>query len=310
MTFLKPTLFLIILVMLSGCGTNGYNNDTNNTDRNSGNSQSAKYDIYFCSYIGIGSNDSRAGIYGLNRGMSEPIKIIDLSGKIIDSCAVAKNGNIYWGDRREKAIFKSNLRGGNVRKIVSGLDIPYRGLVIDEKRQRLYWSNWLQKNKPQSGEIGYSDLNGNNKKTISLDLKSGGYLAIDYTYDKLYVSDLFGDKIIKIDMNSNDIERIISTDRPNQLAIDSIHGQLFWYDKEAKKLMSKDLSENNADKIFDASQGIHNITEMAYDKKTNSLLLIIAKNFEQNLYRYNLNNKHKTFITNVPLEITGLVIVK
>ena len=308
MKTLKYFIFILALLNINNCGSGGFSGD----DTGSGNAANLPmYDIYFCSYIGGANNDSRAGIYGLNRNStSKATKIIDLAGKIIDSCTVDEKGNLYWGDRSQGAIFKSDSHGNNIRKIVSGLDIPYRGLIVDEKRQRLYWTNWLGHNNPQSGEVSYSDLDGLNKKTIINGLKSGGYLTIDYMHDKLYVSDLFGDSIIKMDMNGSSAKIDIPTDRPDQLVIDSLHSQVLWYDKKAKKMMYKGLSANSADKVLDASQVFNGITEMAYDKKTNSLLFIISENFEQNLYRYNLDNKSKAFITKVPLEVTGLVIAK
>ena len=196
---------------------------------------SPRYDLYVCSSIGTsGPNGQtyRSGIYGTFYGREEQFEeIVNLDGvdSLIDSCAVDDHGNLYWTDRGKHGIFKADPNGANPRQIVFNLDIPF-GLAIDETHQRLYWTNWLQQDHPQTGQIGYTDLDGNNPVVIIDSLRSGGDLLIDQTRKKLYISDLFGGKILQTDLDGSDLTTLVTANRPEQLALDTEEGILYWAD--------------------------------------------------------------------------------
>mgnify|MGYP000415510374 CR=1 FL=1 len=134
------------------------------------------YDIYWMSSIGSNAG-YESGIYGANlNGLDDATKIIDLSTRI-NPCTVDEEGNIYWCDVTNHGIYKADPDGSNIRKIISGLEHPI-GIAIDNKRQRVYWANWLTKEK--KGVVGHSSLFENGRNTVISDkLRSGGHLFYD-----------------------------------------------------------------------------------------------------------------------------------
>lgn len=219
----------------------------NNKMKNSVNKVGARkqtkpgYDIYWMSSIG-GNKGYESGIYGTNiNELDVATKIIDLSTRI-NPCTVDEEGNIYWCDVTNHGIYKADPDGSNIRKIISGLDHPM-GIAIDNKRKKIYWANWLKDKK--KGVIGHSSLYGNGSNTIISDeLRSGGHLFYDYQYNKLYVSDLFGEKVLSIDLRTNKVIELASAKQASDIVVDYENQKVIW----------ADLSNDNISSVsFDGS---------------------------------------------------------
>lgn len=267
MNSIKYMIFVILILNLSGCGGNQEDKEV------------AQYDMYWSSSIGhSGANGTytESAIYGARRGsFDQATKIIDFNTSI-ESCAVDKEGNIYWGDRDHKAIFKADRNGGNIREIVSNLDIPV-GLAIDDTRKRIYWSNWLQANSPQSGEIGYANLDGSNQNIIvNTGLASGGYISLDLNNSNLYISDLFGSKIVKTGLEGGALQVVTTANYPVQFDIDYKHGRLIWADVGADSILSVNLDGTNVHEIITFNDAFANPWGLSIDQ-TNDTLYFVSK---------------------------------
>lgn len=186
------------------------------------------YDIYWTSSIGDNLGRYTGGIYGVKRdAMDISTKIINLTTRINPS-TVDEAGNIYWCDVTNKGIYKADPDGSNIRKIISDLRHP-RGIAIDNNNRRIYWANWLE----DRGEIGFADLSGEEVNIIVSDkhiLRSGGHLFYDGIYNKLYVSDLSGHQVMRIDLKTNDITRLTYANQPTGIVVDYKNRRVVWAD--------------------------------------------------------------------------------
>jgi hypothetical protein len=265
MSIIKHIIYAILALNISGCGGDQEEKEV------------AQYDIYWSSSVehtGINGTYTDSGIYGARRGtFDQATKIIDLNTSIL-SCAVDEKGNIYWGDRDHKAIFKADKNGGNIRAIVTGLDIPM-GLAVDNTNKKLYWSNWLQSNAPQSGEIGYADLDGSNQSIIvTTGLSSGGFILLDSQNSKLYIADLFGSKIVKTSLNGHAFQVVATTSQPGQLDIDYKNGRLIWTDLITDNILSANFNGTDMQEIIAFNDPFANPEALSIDQTNNTLYFV------------------------------------
>jgi hypothetical protein len=265
---IKKLILIAIAIVFIGC--NESNDEGILTEE-----EKIPYDIYWCSSISISSIDGstkyESGIYGVKNESLETIHTILSFDTFIDSCTVDDDGNIYWGDRTKKAIFKADRKGSNVKEIISNLDIPL-GLAIDNKNKRIYWSNWLQSNDPQSGEIGYANLDGTEQNIIIDEgLSSGGSILVDFNTDKLYVSDIFGKKIVKTGLEGGTLDTIVTSDSPHQFDIDYENSKLIWTDVADDAIYSINLDSTDKTTLISFDDIFANPSSLSIDQKNNKL---------------------------------------
>ncbi|WP_024953897.1 hypothetical protein [Sulfurospirillum arcachonense] len=200
-----------------------------------------KYDIYSV----VQTSNDKNGIFGINiEDLNTRTEILSFSANL-STCKVDKNGNIYWGDRTNKAIYKANANGTNIRKIITVPSGP-SGLAIDNEGERIFWSQWIPKKK--YGEIGYADLSGNNKRILVSDkniMKSGGGMFYDYLYNKLYVSDSSGHKIVMIDIKTKNATRLSYAAQPAKIVVDYKNRKVIWSDAASDNISSIDFNGSN-----------------------------------------------------------------
>jgi len=208
------------------------------------------HDIYWTS--SIGSNISYKGfIYGGNKtDISNSQRILDI-GRSLGGVVSDEYGNIYWSDIDEKAILKSDVYGANVEVIVDNLTHPL-GLAIDNKRKRIYWSDWMNTKRPQKGYVGYSDFDGQNRRTIiGQRLISGGQICIDSKFDKLYIADMFGKSIFSSDMEGLNLKLIAYSKQPSGIAVDYKNKRIVWSDSSSDAIYSAELDGSIKKKLID-----------------------------------------------------------
>jgi hypothetical protein len=238
---------------------------------------SVLYDVYYCSSVSVGSmNDKQtyqSGFYGAQKGNLKHFnKILDLSGYAIDDCDVDSRGNMYWTDRLQKSIFKADATGKRIEKIVSGFDIPI-GLAVDEKHQRVYWVNWLQKSSRKSGVIGYTDISSK-KSTIVFQnrVRSGGHLTI--SDGKLYISDLFGGKILKMDLKDPVLHTVATAKQPSQVTIAKKYEDLIWGDISMDSILAVGLNGYDRRVIMSFKNKFSNPNALIFDSRLDKLLFV------------------------------------
>jgi len=197
-----------------------------------------------------------------------------------------------------------------VEQIVSGLDVPF-GIAIDEANGRIYWSNWIQSNRSQSGEVGYSDLDGNNKKTIIRGLASGGSLTL--VHNKLYVSDVFGGKIMESSLEGANLKKVADANQPAQMAFDAHNNRLIWGDIADDKISSVNLNTLQTTDLIVFDDAFANPRAVAVDKTSNRLLFIkpvensgLGSNPSWQLHSADLNGNAIRMYRNLPVSLHGV----
>ena len=84
-----------------------------------------------------------------------------------------KRGSIFWTDRVEKSIKRSNMDGTNIKVIYNSIEHCY-GLAVDWNSLQLYWTDYT------NDTIWVSDFEGRNKRiVISSDLNPPTGIAVD-----------------------------------------------------------------------------------------------------------------------------------
>lgn len=232
------------------------------------------YDVYWAYSLG-GDNGNIGGIYGANiDSLDIPTKVININTSI-ESIATDKNGNIYWADSLRDGIYKADKNGNNIQEIVSDLSHPM-GIAIDSKRNRIYWADSQQDIK--KGFIGYSNLDGKDKKLIVTDkLKSGGGLYYDEQHDKLYISDLFGGKIMRLDLINNDLSILAYAGQPDGLTVDYKNRRIVWADIEDDCIASVGFDGSDKRVLVQFESGFANPSAVTINKANNRIIYAMSK---------------------------------
>jgi len=185
------------------------------------------------------------GIYGCYEdGFQNPVELVSFS-QDVRSMAVDGEGNLYWADITTGQIIKSDSNGKNVRVIIGRLSHPM-GIAIDRKRKLLFWSDRQQNQGGFSGGIGRSDLDGNNVKYIALNgLVSGGKLKVDENEAKLYIPDILGKKIVRINEDGQNMIGLVFAIKPEGFDIDTTRRKLYWTDDLNSGIYESDYDGSN-----------------------------------------------------------------
>lgn len=290
----KQGLPLILVVFLSGCGGSYHLDDSENSTVFPHYSENSALlpELYWNTSESALDTD---GIYSADLDdISSFKKVVEFSDST-DVCISDSQGNLYWSDREKNGIMKSDPDGKNVRQIIFGLDIPI-GLAIDESRGRIYWNNWKQSASPQSGEIGYASLEGDSTNIIITEgLASGGHLLFDPNSDTLYISDVFGGKIVKTDIDGNNSITITTAGQPEQLAIDYQNRRLIWADIELDEILSVGLDGLNKQVLIDFNDQFANPRALVIDQNNSKILFVITNNdfYSSNLDGTNMTKFHE-----------------
>lgn len=271
------TVFILILI----CSMYSYGDDIRKLmpkEKKNFQARSLLYDVYYCSSVGVGSMSGKqtykSGFYGAHRNrLNHFEKILDLSGYAIDDCDVDKRGNMYWTDRIHQAIFKSDATGKKIEKIASGFDIPF-GLAVDEVHQRIYWVNWLQKSSRKSGVIGYTDIS-TKKSTIVFQnrLRSGGHLTISDA--KLYISDLFGGKILKMNIQDPILRNVAKCKQPSQVTVAKKYEDIVWGDISMDSILAVGSNGYGRRVITSFKNIFSNPKAVVFDNQSDKLLFVV-----------------------------------
>jgi sugar lactone lactonase YvrE len=221
-----------------------------------------KYDIYS---IVQTSNDTN-GIFGINKeDLNKRTEILSF-GTSLSSCRVDKNRNIYWSDYKNGAIYKADPDGINIRKIIGISNGHPQGIAIDNKGKKIFWSQWLRDKK--HGEIWSADLSGNNKKRILSNkriMESGGRIFYDYIYDKLYVSDQSGRRVISIDLKTNDVMKLAYSPQPGDIVIDYKNRKVIWSDTINDNISSINFDGSNKKTLIQFESKFSNPDSLTID---------------------------------------------
>ncbi|MBF6330308.1 hypothetical protein [Nocardia transvalensis] len=127
-----------------------------------------------------------------------------------------------------------SLDGSRVRTVADGLDEYPDGIVVDQRRGHIYWTNMgtPDPGQPEGGEItnfGRSgslervDFDGRNRRTI---VPRGGFttgkqLTADFAEGKLYWCDREGMQVLRCDLDGSHLEPLVVVATGDEAARDS-----------------------------------------------------------------------------------------
>ncbi len=156
-----------------------------------------------------------------------------LTGLLILCCALGHfhragaQQHIYWAeanhDSLESRILRTNFDGTAIDTLATEDGVVVRGLAIDERAGKLYWSYYKQR---CASGIRQANLDGSGIIDLEIaDLGCISRLVIDTQTEKLYFFDRAGTR--RTNLDGTDLEDLVP-EAGFDLAIDTTHGKLYW----------------------------------------------------------------------------------
>lgn len=164
-----------------------------------------------------------------------------------------KNKKLYWTDADNSGLYRSNLNGTGVEKIVTGASNP-SDLILDIEKGFLFWSDWGTR------KVMRANLNGGQQKILAQNLSTPIGLALDKIGGYLYFGEVNTPRIKKVPIDSGKVDTVLVRptvfDRVEGLWIDNSKGHLYWTDDGSGILYRAGLNGSNVTKLIDKSAGL------------------------------------------------------
>lgn len=206
--------------------------------------------------------------------------------------SVARAEKIYWADRDDSRIQRSNLDGTNVETVLSaGLIFP-RGLALDVVAGKLYFTDEGTK------KIQRANLDGTSVEDI-LGATTGEPwgVAIDFAGGKLYWADAGTRKISRCNLDGTNVEHIFeaTVDETHGMAIDAAAEKMYWTDRLQKNVRRANLDGTSLETLV---TGLGNPRGIALDVAGGKMYW--ADNSNQRIQRANLDGTSVETIVPTP----------
>jgi hypothetical protein len=239
-----------------------------------------------------GAQRYKGTIFGCGeQGFNNPVEIISLDHDV-RSIAVDETRNIYWTDITTGEILKADPNGRNARAIVKGLVYP-TALTIDNKNKKLYWNDWQNKSKPQKGYVGRSNLNGTGAEIfLSNGLQSGGTIKVDEREGKIYIVDLFGKKIVRVNLDGTNMVTIVYAGQPAGLDIDYDRRRIYWTDLSKDGIYASDYDGKNQQRIYTNGDTFSNPEALVYDRIRQKIFFAQNINYQDNIFSMDVSGNN------------------
>ena len=175
----------------------------------------------------------RSDLDGQNRQTIVPVEITiaSMGGSIASMAIDEVDDKIYYADRANIQILRSDLDGGNPESVItSGLSGP-SSVVLDSRRRKLYWMDWFK--------IYRSNLDGTD---IELLVQSWEMyrLALDEKAGKIYWLSFLPKNppaLAQANLDGSEVKQIIVWDNGDlHNIIPKIHPRAFAIDADAQKI--------------------------------------------------------------------------
>jgi len=241
---------------------------------------------------------------------------------------------MYWCDKSEGKIFKSNLNGETVETVLEGLTAP-NDLTIDFTTLTLYWSDvsenaiyrssidgndqmflkenafnavqlelsldkqtlfWLQNQQINTNSgVRSINVNGTNFQEINNELSST--FTLDTKEEKIYWVDFFGD-LHQVSFDGSDDETLFEVDA-SQIYFNDNTRELYWTQKEQIILKRANVDSSNIQNI--AYNDVYNPSGLVVDTITDHIYYINSSDGFDNvpggaIMRTTLNGKNTEVI--------------
>jgi len=109
----------------------------------------------------------------------------------------------------------------------------------------MYWGNWPRVTTGSSGSIERAWMDGNNRTSfVSTDVKWPISLTLDFFTRRLYWSDVFNDRIERIDLDGSKRE-VIKKSTPYPYGIAIYNDLLFWTETDSMQVLVKSYNLGN-----------------------------------------------------------------
>lgn len=103
----------------------------------------------------------------------------------------------------------------------------------------MYWGNWPRGPTISIGSIERAWMNGNNRTSfVNIEIQWPISLTLDFFTRRLYWSDVYHDKIERIDLDGNNRE-VIKQSTPYPYGIAIYNNLLFWTETNATEVLMK-----------------------------------------------------------------------
>lgn len=103
----------------------------------------------------------------------------------------------------------------------------------------MYWGNWPQRSTKSSGSIDRAWMDGNNRSSfVTLDVQWPIGLTLDFFTRRLYWSDVYNDRIERIDLDGSNRE-VIKRSIPYPYGIAIYNDFLFWTETDTTEGLVK-----------------------------------------------------------------------
>ncbi|MDD5385906.1 MAG: hypothetical protein PHQ22_01780 [Sulfuricurvum sp.] len=247
-------------------------------------------------------SDQFGGIFGCyGEGLKNPVELVTFNHDV-RSMTVDGEGNLYWADNTTGQIIKSDSNGKNVRAIVGRLSHPM-GIAVDKQRKLLFWSDRQQHEGGFSSDIGRSDLDGNNAKYIVVNgLVSGGKLKVDEKEGKLYIADIEGKKIVRVNEDGENMIGLVFAIKPEGFDIDIENRKLYWTDDLNSGIYQSDFDGRDKRIVYTYFTTDENFETVMYNPKTQRVYFGKLGPVSQSIWSTSVNNtesiRPQEYVTN------------
>jgi low density lipoprotein receptor-related protein 5/6 len=147
----------------------------------------------------------------------------------------AVHGKVYWTNRNAHKVQRSNLNGTGVEDIITGLGSP-RGIDIDVDAGYLYVVDTV-------GTIFRSNLDGTGMAPLLQNLDYPFSITLDRVHDKMYWAEISYDKIRGANLDSSEIQDLVTSgiSAVTGIDVDPYGGKLYFTDFHMDKIFQCSL---------------------------------------------------------------------
>lgn len=166
----------------------------------------------------------------------------------------ADGPKIYWTDRSAGTIQRSDLDGGNVETILSGLSQP-TGIAVDVNADKIFWTS------DGSGKTRCADLDGSNvQDLVRSSIDTPHDIAVGSIEGKTFWTDSAKKNVRRSDMDGSNVEQIVaSLDNPQGIATDEtgiLLPRMYWSDEGDDIIRRSEIDGSNIEEIL--TSGLNN----------------------------------------------------
>ena len=166
---------------------------------------------------------------------------------------------IYWTEREENTIYRSNPDGSNVEAVItSGIGDP-TGIAVDSIHEKIYWLDFGNK------KIQRANLDGSGIEDLITTVQYPIRLSLDVNAGKMYWTDWITDSVERANLDGSDYEVLVSEGipRPWGIDIDQLNDKMYWSDSKTGKIQRANFDGSDVEDVL--STGLVALRDLALD---------------------------------------------